>query len=90
MSYFPYYYRDINKPGKAFFLASSVMFLWIIAEIIGTYTAPFLRDVLDRPDPEQMPGKLLFSLSGLVLFSAGIPLSVHHSARKFEEQDLTL
>ena len=90
MIFFPNYYKDINKPGKAFLLASSVLFLWIIAEIIGTYTAPFLRDVLDRPDPEHMRDKLLFSLGGLALFAASIPVSIQHSAKKLEEQDLTL
>ena len=90
MIFFPVYYRDINKPGKAFLFASVAVFLWIIAEVIGTYTVPFLRDVLDQPDPRYMSDKLLFTLGGLALFVAGTAWSIQRSARRFEDQDLNL
>ena len=44
MIFFPLYYRDINKPGKAFLFASAAVFLWIILEVVSTYTVPFFRD----------------------------------------------
>ena len=88
--FFPIYYRDINKPGKAFCFASAAVFLWIILEIVGTYTVPFFRDVLDQPDPEHMSDKLLFTLGGLALFAAGTVWSVQISTKKFEAQDLSL
>ena len=90
MVFFPNYYRDINKPGKAFLFAAVAVFLWIILEVVGTYTVPFLRDILDRPDPEHMSDKLLFTLGGLALFAGGTALSIQHSAKKFEELDLSL
>ena len=90
MIFFPNYYRDINKPGKAFLFASAAVFLWIILEVIGTYAIPFFRDVLDRPDPEQMSDKLLFTLGGLALFLAGTAWSIRTSAKKFGEVDLSL
>ena len=88
--FFPSYYRDINKPGKAFCFAAAAVFLWIILEIAGTYTVPFFRDVLDQPDPQYMSDKLLFTLGGLALFAAGTVWSVQISARRFEETDLSL
>ena len=90
MIFFPLYYRDISKPGLPFLAASAAVFLCIIGEIVGTYTVPFLRDVLDRPDPLHMGDKLLFTLGGFALFAGGTCLSFQHSVRRFEEQDLSL
>ena len=88
--FFPNYYRDISKPGKAFVFAASAVFLWITLEIIGTYTVPFFRDILDQPDPRYMSDKLLFTLGGLALFLAGTARSIQLSAKKFEAADLSL
>ncbi|MBQ6513284.1 MAG: ABC-2 transporter permease [Clostridia bacterium] len=90
MIFFPLYYWDINKPGKAFGIAAVAVFLWIILEVVGTYTIPFLRDILDQPDPQYMGDKLLFTLGGLALFLGGTALSIQRSAKKFEEVDLSL
>ena len=90
MIFFPVYYGDINKPGKAFLLASAAVFLWIVFEVVGTYTVPFFRDVLDRPDPEHMGDKALFTLGALALFLAGTARSAARSAKKFEAVDLSL
>ena len=90
MAFFPLYYRDISKPGKAFFVAAAAVFLWIVLEIIGTYTVPFLRDVLDRADPANMREKALFTLGGLALFAAGTYMAVLKSVKHFDEADLSL
>ena len=90
MLFFPLYYRDINKPGKAFMAAAAAVFVWIVTEVVGTYTIPFLRDILDQPDPQHMSDKLLFTLGGLALFTGGTALSIQHSAQKCEEADLSL
>ena len=88
--FFPLYYRDIQKPGKAFLFASSAVFAWIILEIIATYTVPFFRDVLDQPDPEHLSAKLLFTLAALVLFAVCTILSIRISTKHFEQLDLSL
>ena len=90
MIFFPLYYRDINKPGKAFLFASAAVFLWIILEVVSTYTVPFFRDVLDQPDPRNMSDKALFTLGGLALFLAGTAWSIRTSVKRFEELDLSL
>ena len=90
MIFFPMYYRDINKPGKAFLFAAAAVFLWIILEVVGSYTIPFVRDVLDQPDPRNMSDKALFTFGGLALFIAGTARSIQASAKRFEEQDLSL
>ena len=90
MIFFPCYYRDISKPGKAFLFASAAVFAWIAAVIVFTYAVPFFRDVLDQPDPRNMSDKALFTLAGLALFVAGTAKSVQMSTKKFEEVDLKL
>ena len=90
MIFFPIYYKDINKPGKAFLFAAIAVFAWIILEIIATYTVPFFRDVLDQPDPRFMRDKALFTLGGLALFLAGTAWSIQTATKHFEEVDLSL
>ena len=79
-----------GKPGKAFLFASAEVFMWIILEIVATYTVPFFRDVLDRPDPACMSDKALFTLGGFALLAAGTAWSVQASVRRFESVDLSL
>ena len=88
--FFPVYYRDICKPGKAFLYASAAVFIWITAVIIFTYAIPFFRDVLDQPDPAFMADKLLFVLGALCLYIAGTVLAGEKSAKKYAAVDLNL
>lgn len=90
MVFFPIYYKDINKPGKAFVIAAVAVFAWIIFEVVGTYTIPFIRNYLDQPDPRYMSEKALFTLAGLALFLACTAKSIQMSAKRFEDVDLSL
>ena len=90
MVFFPNYYKDINKPGKAFGFAAAAVFVWIILEIVATYAVPFFRDILDRPDPHYMREKALFTLAALALMAAGTAWSIKQSVKKFESVDLSL
>ena len=89
MIFFPVYYKDINKPGKAFMFSAIAVFVWIVLEIIATYTVPFFQ-TLDTPDPQNMSDKALFTLAGLALFLGGTAKSVQMSTKRFEEEDLQL
>ena len=88
--FFPRYYRDINKPGSAFVIASIAVFAWIVLEVVATYTVPFVRYTLDTPDPAHIGDKLLFTVGTAALYAAGSYLAAQRSIRKFEEADLTL
>ena len=90
MVFFPLYYRDINKPGKAFAFAAAAVFLWIAVEIAGKYTIPFIRDVLDQPDPRFLSEKALFTFGALALYAAGTAWSIQTGAKHFEALDLSL
>ena len=90
MIYFPLYYKDINKPGSAFAAAATAVFAWIAVEIVSTYAVPFVRDILDRPDPAYMGEKALFTLGTCALFAAGTYMAALKSAKRFESKDLSL
>ena len=51
---------------------------------------PFFRDYLDRPDPQHMGEKALFTFAGLALLVSGTAWSIKTSVKKFEAQDLNL
>ena len=87
--FFPVYYRDINKPGSAFLFAGAAMFLWIILEIVATYTIPFVKQ-LDTQDPAYMSEKAMFTLGACALFAAGTLRAALSSVKKFESVDLSL
>lgn len=90
MIFFPMYYRDIMKPGKAFAVTSVILFLWIALEVVATYTVPFVQYTLDTPDPLFMRDKILFFLGCLALFLAGSYSAMLRSAKRFETVDLSL
>ena len=90
MIFFPVYYRDINKPGVAFLAGSAAVFVWIVLEVIATYTVPFVQYKLDQPDPEYMEEKALFALGAFALFAAGSYAAELRSAKRFEAADLSL
>jgi len=46
--------------------------------------------VLDRPDPEYMGEKGLFTLGAAALFASGTYMAEIRSARSFEKLDLSL
>lgn len=89
MVFFPIYYRDINKPGKAFGFAAAAMLVLIVLEIAATYTVPFFR-MLDTPDPQNLSEKGLYTLAGLALFAGGTAKSIQMSRKRFAEEDLSL
>ena len=90
MIFFPLYYRNIDKPGKAFLFASLAVFFWITVEVISTYSVPFVRNVLDTPDPLNLGDKALFTLGGLAIYLVGTAWSIQASIKRFEAVDLSL
>ena len=88
--FFPVYYRDILKPGKAFLTASAAVFVLICLEIIATYTVPFVRDRLDTLDPQYLTEKTVFTLIAAALFGLGTYLAARRSAKEFDRVDLSL
>ncbi len=88
--FFPRWYKDINKVGTPFLIASAAVFLYIVAAVIATYAVPFVRDALDTPDPEHLTEKLIFLSCALSAFALLTFLGFRLSVRRFEQMDLQL
>ena len=88
--FFPAYYRDVNKVGKAFVIASAAVFFYIVLGIAATYALPFVRDALDTPDPAHMTEKVIFLAVALVIYIIGTVLALRLSVKRFEQLDLQL
>ncbi len=88
--FFPNWYRNINKVGVPFLLASVAVFVYIVLAIVSTYAIPFLRDCLDTQDPAFLKEKLLFIAAALLLFLCATWLSMKASVKRFERVDLQL
>ena len=88
--FFPNWYRNINKVGVPFLLASAAVFVYIVLAIVSTYAIPFVRDCLDTQDPAFLKEKLLFIAAALLLFLCAMWLSMKASVKRFERVDLQL
>ena len=89
MIFFPAYYKDINKPGSAFMKAGTAMFVWIVLEVVATYTLPFAQK-LDQADPKNLSEKIIFTLGACALFVTGTVRAGISSVKCFEKKDLSL
>ena len=49
---------------------------------------PFVRDMLDTPDPMFLPQKLLTLLAGLIIWTLLTLTACRRAERDFEKQDL--
>ena len=85
--FFPNWYRNINKVGVPFLLASVAVFVYIVLAIVSTYAIPFVRDCLDTQDPAFLKEKLLFIAAALLLFLCAMWLSMKASVKRFERVD---
>jgi len=86
--FFANYFRDIQKVGKTFVLASSVVWVFIIVAETAAHIVPFFRDRLDTPDPQYMAEKLIMLAIGVVFFAITTYLTYRSAAKSFEKQDL--
>lgn len=88
MVFFLCYFRDIQKVGKSFLLASSAVWVFIILAETAAHIVPLFRDRLDTPDPLFMAEKLATLGIGVVIFAVATLLTYRSAARSFERLDL--
>lgn len=86
--FFGVYYKDVRKVGKAFVWASTAVFVYICGTETIAHVVPFVRDVLDTPDPLHMVAKLMTLLIGALLFVLLTWLASRKAQENFERQDL--
>lgn len=87
-TFFSIYYRDVYKVGKAFAIASLVVFVYISAAEACAHVLPFFRDCLDTPDPQYLTYKLMVLAGGAAIFVLLTLLVYVRSVRNFERLDV--
>lgn len=86
--YFRLYYRDVKRVGMSFVWSSAVTFVFICLVEALAHAVPFVRDVLDTPDPAHLAAKLIVLLVGAALFALMTWLTCRRAQKDFEHQDL--
>ena len=86
-TFFTRYYRRPEKVGSAFIVTSIVCFAYIGLAETAAFAVPFVRDVLDVPDPANLPVKLAVLGVGAVIFAVLTYLAYRRSVRSFEALD---
>ena len=86
--FFPAYYQNPNKVGKAYVVSSTFIFLYIMVAEALTHAAPLFRDQLDTPDPLYLHVKLVVLAIGCVGFVLMTWLAYARSAKRFIALDL--
>ena len=86
-SFFRLYYRAPDKVGIAFVLSGVVIFLYIALAETLSHIIPFMRDVLDTPDPAFIGAKLLTLALAAFIFITITGLTIKKCELSFEKLD---
>lgn len=86
--FFPAYYRDVRKVGAAFVKGAAAVFGCIVLGEVAVHAIPWVRDVLDTPDPLHLPAKLAALALGAAVFAVLTLLARRLAIRRFERVDL--
>ena len=86
--FFTGYYRNPNKVGKCFAIASVVQFLFIAVAEALAHILPFMKHKLDTPDPEHLAVKLAVLAVGLVMYIMLTHIAGRKAVRSFEKLDM--
>jgi len=88
LTFFISYYKNIQKVGKSFVLASTVMFFYITVMETLTHILPFFRDRLDTVDALFFKEKLIVLVLGAVAYVLFTKIAYALSVKNFEKQDI--
>ncbi len=86
--FFTAYYKNLDKVGRSFMYASTVMFLYIAVAETLVFINPFVHNVLDTPDPQNLTAKLFVLAIGIALYIGLTFLGYKESVKRFEKQDV--
>lgn len=85
--FFPLYYKNPQKVGVPFLIADIAVFLYIFVVEAAAHVVPFVRDVLDTPDPAHLSDKIAVLVIGLLLFAIETFAAQRISEKRFEKED---
>ncbi len=86
--FFPMYYGDVQKVGRAFLWGSGAVFAYIFLAEAAAHAVPFVRDVLDTPDPTYLGLKLIVLALGAAAYLLLTAAAYTSAVRRFVRQNL--
>lgn len=86
LTFFSLHFKDPQKVGVPFVIASAVVFGLIIILIIFRWTVPFFIN-LTVPDPENIGAKIIILAVGLCIYAATTVCAARLSMKRFENVD---
>ena len=86
--FFGVYYKNVDRVGAAFVWSCAAVFLYMLVAEACAHVVPFVREVLDTPDPLYLAPKLAVLGGGAAAYALLTGLSLRRAIRAFERQDL--
>lgn len=86
--FFTRYYRAPDAVGKAFVWSSVAMFALLVVLETVTFAVPFVRDVLDTPDPANLGVKLAVLAACACVYALLTLVACRSAERSFAALDL--
>ena len=86
--FFVSYYKNPDAVGKAFMKGSIAEFIWMILAECSVHAVPYLRDVIDTYDPQNLIPKLVILIGGIAVFLLLTFMAYKKGAASFEKLDL--
>lgn len=86
--FFTRYYAASEQVGKAFAIGSIAEFVYMAAAESCTFVVPFVHSVLDTPDPQHLPAKLIVLALGAAAFALLTLLACARAEKTFARLDL--
>ena len=86
--FFTGYYKAPDKVGKVFAVSSVLVFVYIAVVEVLAHAVPFMRDVLDTPDPQHLTPKLITLAIGAASYALLTYLAWRRSVVSFQKLDL--
>lgn len=86
--FFVSYYKNVNKVGRSFVIASVAVFVLVALDVVCSYGLPVYAEYIDTPGRDYLSYKIGVLLGGLVLFFILTLLAYRKSVKEFLKRDL--
>ncbi|EDS72063.1 hypothetical protein ANASTE_01771 [Anaerofustis stercorihominis DSM 17244] len=86
--FFTNYYKNVNKVGYSFFIASIFSTILMIIIESSTHIVPFVMNYIDTPDSIFLFGKLILLFISIMIFCVSNIFTYRKSVKEFKKVDL--
>lgn len=81
------YYKNTAKVGKSFLISSTFVWIYILAAEACSFAVPYIHNVIDTLDPQNLLPKTIIFAVGLVIFVLLTALAEKKSIKTFIKLD---